>query len=537
MSYPGNLGDGQWQQVAPFSTPQPADRVDSGTRSFLFSTAGIVSLLAVAKFALQLGTAGRYGIFRDELYFLACARHLDWGYVEHPPLVDGVAWLAAHVFGTSLFGLRLLPALAGAMLVWMTAQVARQFGGGRFAQGLAAFAVLPVPVYLMLGHWLTMNAFEPLLWTAALSLATRMVVQDEPRYWLAIGAVWGVGLENKYSMLFAAAALLFALLLTPERRLLRSRWFVAGAALAALLFLPNLLWQARHGFPFLEFERHARLDGSRIVRTPWEFVADQCLIMNPLLAPLWVGGLTWLLLAPAARPYRFAGWIFLGTFVLLLALQAKNYYVAPAYPALLAAGAVALEQATAQRGRWLRGAYVAMVLLSGVILAPLVLPLLPVHALLRYQSTLGGWRPVRFERQPAGPLPEQFAGEFGWEDMARETGRVFNQLPEAQRQATAVFANDYGEAGAIDFFGPKYGLPPAISNHESYWLWGPRGYTGQSVIVLGSDGVGDREHFARVEAVGRVDHPLAREDEHFDIYLCQDPRTGLRAAWPSIKKW
>ena len=513
------------------------DCIDPPVQPLFFSAAMVVGLLVFAKFALQICTAGSYGIFRDELYFLACARHLDWGYVDHPPLIDGVTWLATHVFGASLFGLRLLPALAGAALAWMTAQMARQFGGGRYAQGMAAFAVLAVPVYLMLGHWLTMNAFEPLLWTAALWLALRMVAQDEPRYWLAIGAVWGVGMENKYSMLFPAAALVFALLLTPKRRLLGNRWFAAGVTLAALLFLPNLVWQARHGFPFLEFERNSRLDGSRLVRTPLAFIADQCVIMNPLLAPLWMGGLAWLLLAPGARSYRFAGWTFLGTFLLLLILKAKNYYVAPAYPVLFAAGAVALERGTAKRRVWLRSGFSALVLLSGMILAPLVLPLLPVHALLGYQRALGGWQPVRFERASSGPLPEQFAGEFGWEEMARETGRVFNRLSPEQRQTTAVFANDYSEAGAIDFFGPKYGLPPAISNHENYWLWGPRGYTGQSVIVLGSDGEGDREHFARVESVGRVDHPLARRDEHFELYLCREPRKGLQAVWPSIKKW
>ena len=516
---------------------ESTDCVDPSIQPRFFPTAVVVGLLIFAKFALQLGTAGHYGIFRDELYFLACARHLDWGYVDHPPLIAWVTWWAAHVFGTSLFGLRLLPALAGAALVWMTAQLARQFGGGRFAQGMAAFAVLPVPVYLMLDHWLTMNAFEPLLWTATLSLALRMVAQDEPRYWLGIGAVWGLGMENKYSMLFPAAALVFALLLTPERRLLGNRWFAAGVALAALLFLPNLLWQARHGFPFLEFERHSRLAGSRLVRSPFGFIADQCLIMNPLLVPLWMGGLAWLLLASGARTYRFAGWTFLGVLLLLLTLEAKNYYVAPAYPVLFAAGAVALEKGTADRWGWTRSAYPAVVLLSGVILAPLVLPLLPVQTLLEYQRALGGWQPVRFERQASEPLPEQFAGEFGWEDMARETGRVFNHLSAAQRQTTAIFANDYSEAGAIDFFGPKYGLPPAISNHETYWLWGPRGYTGQSVIVLGSNGEGDREHFARVQSVGRVDHPLARRDEHFELYLCQGFRNDLQTVWPSIKKW
>ena len=501
------------------------------------STAAVVALLALAKFAVQFATAGRYGIFRDELYFVACARHLAWGYVDHPPLIALATWVVVHVFGTSLYGLRLLPAVAGGALAWLTAQTARELGGGRFAQGMAAFAVLPVPIYLLLDHWLTMNAFEPLLWTAAGFLALRMIARDEPRYWVAIGALWGVGLENKYSMLFPAAALVGGLLLTPERRFLRSRWFAAGLGVAGLLFLPNLLWLARHGWPFLEFERHSRLDGGRLARGPLAFAADQALIMNPLLAPLWVGGLLFLLRAERARPFRCAGWAFVGVFGGLLLLRAKNYYVAPAYPMLFAAGAVALEGWTTQARRWVRGAYVAATLAAGVALAPFVLPVLPVETFVAYQRAWGGFQPVRFERHAGERLPQQFADEFGWEAMARETARAYHALPAAQRARTAVFANNYGEAAAVDFFGPKYGLPEAISSHVTYWLWGPRGYTGESVLVLGSDGAGDREHFRSVEAVGRVDDPDARADERFEIYRCEGLNQDLRDAWPEIRKW
>ena len=516
----------------------PTDGSDVAVRSGRYApVAVVVGLLALAKFAVQFATAGRYGIYRDELYFVDCARHLAWGYVDFPPLIALATWLEIHVGGNSLYGLRLLPALAGSALVWLTARTARELGGGRFAQGTAAFSVLPVPLYLLLNHWLTMNAFEPPLWTATLLLALRMRALDEARYWLAIGAVWGIGLENKYSMLFPAAALVAALLLTPERRLLRSRWFVAGVAVAGLLFLPNLLWQARHGWPFLEFERHARLDGSRLLRSPWGFVGDQILIMNPLLAPLWMGGLVWLLRAERARPYRFVGLAFLGIFGVMLVLRAKNYYVTPAYPALFAAGAVRLEAGTANAWHWVRGAYATAVLAAGLSLAPFVLPILPVPTFLAYQSAAGGFQPLRWEKSREGALPQQFADEFGWEEMTRATARAFYNLPEAQRRSTALFANNYGEAGALDFFGPRYGLPTAISNHANYWLWGPRGYTGQSVLVLGSDGEGDREHFRSVEAVGRVGDPYARADEHFELYFCRDLNQDLHDFWPEIRKW
>jgi 4-amino-4-deoxy-L-arabinose transferase-like glycosyltransferase len=497
----------------------------------------VVALLAFAKFAIQFATAGQYGIFRDELYYVALARHLAWGYVDEPPLIALVTWFSIHVFGTSLYGLRVLPAVAGGALVWVTAEIARELGGGGFARCLAACAVIPVPIYLMLNHWLTMNAFEPLLWTALFWAAARMVSRVEPRYWLAVGALCGIGLENKYSMVFPAAALAFGLLLTPERRMLKTWWAAAGAAIAFGLFLPNLLWLIGHDFPFLAFERLQRLSGDRILRSPLAFIGDQIVIMNPLLAPLWGGGLVWLLISQTLRRYRFLGWAFLSIFLALLILKAKNYYVAPAYPVLFAAGAVALERATQIGARWLRSAYAGSVLAAGLVLAPFVLPVLPVDDFLAYQRAFGGFTPIRWEKTGPGLLPQQFADEFGWEDMARKTALVFNALPEAERKDAAIFGNNYGESAAIDFFGPKYGLPPAIGKDVSYWVWGPRDYTGATVIVLGSDGTGDRAHFRTVEAVGRVGDAYARANERFDIYLCRDLSTSLDALWPALKGW
>jgi hypothetical protein len=292
-----------------------------------------------------------------------------------------------------------------------------------------------------------------------------------------------------------------------------------------------------HDFPFLAFERGQRMSMERIARGPPAFVADQIMIMNPLLAPLWIGGLAWLLVGRPARAHRFLGWAFLGVFLPLLVLRAKNYYVAPAYPVLFAAGAVALERATEFRARWFRGAYAGAVLAAGLFLAPFVLPVLPVEGFLAYQRAFGGFTPVRLERTGPSLLPQQFADEFGWDEMARKTALVFNGLSEAERNDAAIFANNFGEAAAIDFFGPRYGLPRAIGKDVNYWLWGPRGYTGRAVIVLGSDGTGDREHFRSVEAAAHVGDAYSRANEHFDIYFCRGLTTDLNALWPRMKGW
>ncbi len=552
-----------------------------------------VGLLAVLKVGIHLATAGRYGIFRDELYYLARARHLAWGYVDHPPLIALMTWVAMHLFGTSLLGLRVLPALAGGALVWMAAQVARELGGGRFAQMLAAFAVIPVPIYLILDHWLTMNAFEPLLWTGVVWAVVRMLAQDEPRYWVVLGALVGVGMENKYSIALLACGLVVGLLLTPQRRLLWNWWFAAGVGVATVLFLPNLVWLWRHGFPFLEFERHSRMAGSRIVRGPAAFLWDQALLINPVVAPLALAGVVWLV---RERRFRAVGWAVLFVTVALMAVHGKNYYLSPMYAAVIAAGAVWLERVTkgmgyqliavsselrvkvvgaterqlserdtsplsSQRARgerghpsfwgrsgplthtaqgrrnWVRVGYVGAMATSGLVLAPLVMPILAVPRLLAYERIWHGFTPVRIEALPDDRLPQYFADEFGWEQMVQETAAAFHRLPREEQARTAIFANNYGEAGAIDFFGPKYGLPAAISKNETYWLWGPRGYTGDEVLVLGSDGKGDREHFRSVETVGTVDEPNAREIEHFDVYLCRGLNGDLRVFWPKLKAW
>jgi hypothetical protein len=496
----------------------------------------IVLLLALAKFLFHLLTAGRYGIFRDELYYLACSEHLDFGYVDQPPLIALVAWVARHLFGESLIGLRLLPALAGAATVWLTGKLSREMGGGVFAQALAALAVIAAPIYLILHHWLTMNAFEPLLWVACAWCIVRAINQSDPQYWLAFGLLLGLGMENKYTTAFFALAVVGALLLTPQRRFLSNAWIWIGALCSLLIFLPNLLWLIRHHFPFLELLHNIRGTGRDVVRAPLAFILDQAMLTNPILFPLWLGGLGWLFLNRDGSRYRILGWIYLLMLVAFIALKGKNYYLSASYPMLFAAGAVAFEKLTRARGRWSRLAYVALIVGATGFLAPTVAPILSPEIYIGYQKAIG-LEPPKAENQPTGPLPQHFADEFGWEEMAREVGRIYHDLPPDQRAVTAIFANSYGQAGAIDFFGKKYGLPKAISNHQNYWYWGPRNYTGESVIVLGSDGTGDREHFASVEPVGRTDHPYSRRDEHFEIFLCRDLNTTLPALWPKAKKW
>ena len=417
----------------------------------------------------------------------------------------------------------------------MTARIAREWGGGRFAKFLAALSIAPVPIYLILQHWLTMNAFEPLCGAGIFWAASRTILRQEPRYLVLIGISAGIGLEDKYSIVFPLAGLLLGILLTTERKWLRSPYLAISVGVAVLLFLPNLLWLIHHGFPFLEFERNSRQSDSRILRGPVSFLVDQARIMNPVLAPLWLLGLGWFFTkqGKALRPIGIAA---LFVILLLLGMQAKNYYVSPVYPILFASGSVILERLSAQR-LWLRAAYPVCIVISGCLLAPLVMPILSPQRFFAYHRLWHGFTPVIFEDQPERPLPQYFSDEFGWEAMTQTTAQIFHSLSEQEQAHKAIFANDYGQAAAVDFFGPRYGLPASISKAESYWLWGPRQYDGQSAIVLGSDGRGDREHFRSVEAAGQVNFVCSRDDERYTIFMCRGIYAPLGVVWPRMKAW
>lgn len=512
-------------QVPPRSTSNSVEKLGPA----------IVLCLAGTKLLFHLLTASRYGIFRDELYYLACGEHLDWGYVDQPPLIGLIAWIARKLFGDWLIGLRLLPALAGATTVWLTGKLTREMGGGAFAQILAALAVIAVPIYLVLHHWLTMNAFEPLIWIGCVWCIVRAINRGDVRCWVWFGVLAGLGMENKYTTAFFVFAVVVGLVLTRERRFIVTPHLWIGAAIALSIFLPNLIWLVRHDFPFLELMHTIRRTHRDVVRGPIAFVLDQAAIMNPVLFPLWLGGLLRLFFGRDGRRFRILGIIYVVMLATFIVLRGKNYYLASIYPVLFAAGAIGFEEITVLRN-WARPGYALVVAGSIIVLAPTVAPILSPQRAITYQKRLG-FEPPKAENQRTGPLPQYFADEFGWEEMARETSRIYNSLPPDERARTAIFANSYGQAGAIDFFGPQVGLPKVICKHQSYWLWGPRNYNGSIVIVLGSDGRGDREHFATVEVTGRSEHPYSRRDEHFDIFLCRGFTGDLREAWPKMKKY
>jgi hypothetical protein len=492
---------------------------------------GVVLCIAACKLLVHFYASWHDGYFRDELYYLACSGHLAWGYVDQPPLIALIAWVVRSTIGDSLPAIRLLPALAGAGEVVLTALIARELGGKKVAQGLAALSVLVAGGVLGIDSVLSMNAFEPLFWMGCAWVVIRIVKTGDQKLWIWFGILAGLGLENKHSMLIFGAGLVAGLILTPQRKVFASPWIWIAGGIAFLIFLPNLLWNIEHHFPFIELQKNIRNSGRDVPLSPLAFFGQEIVTMHPLTLPIWLAGL-WFYFSRAGKPFRALGWAWIFTAAVIVTVSPRVYYLYTAYPILFAAGAVFWEG----QAHWRRYVWPIGLVASGIIVVPFAIPLLPPETYIRYSRALH-FGPPAIETHRLGPLPQFFADRFGWEEMTATIAGVYNNLPAEVRPKTAIFGQNYGEAGAIDMFGPKYGLPPAISGHQSYFFWGPRGYSGESMIVMHGEQEDLESKFAEVRKVASVYHPYSMPFEHFDVFYCRGLKQPLEVAWPSVKHW
>ena len=509
----------------------------AGWRAVALSETAVLAGLAAAKLVIQFAGIRHYGVFRDELYYMACGEHLAWGYVDQPPLIALIAWLARHLLGSSLLAIRIWPALAGAAVVFFTGVLARELGGGRFAQFLAAVSIFLAPGFLAFDSFFSMNAFEPLFWLLCAWIAVRIAKGASPRWWLAFGALAGIGLENKHSMLVFGFGLVAGLLLSGEWKLFRSKWLWIGGAIALALFLPNLLWEARHGWPQIEVVRNARLY-KNIPISPLRFLGEQVAFVGPLTLPVWLGGLSWYFFTREGKRFRFLGWTYLIVMAVFIGGHGKSYYPLPVYPLLMAAGGVAIEQLAESWNRvQLRVTYPALLAIGGLVALPFGVPVLSVDAFLRYSHMLPYSKAVTTEKDAAqAELPQLYADMFGWDNTAATVARVYRNLPAAERADCAILGGNYGETGAIDYYGPSLGLPKAIGGHNSYYYWGPRGYSGACVIIFGERSDEFIKLFGDVQLAATADNPHAMPNEqHIPVYICRKPVAPLSVLWPHFK--
>jgi 4-amino-4-deoxy-L-arabinose transferase-like glycosyltransferase len=487
---------------------------------------------------LVLNYLGGYGIFRDELYYLACAEHPATGYVDQPPLSILILAVSRLIIGDSLFALRFLPALASGATLFLVGLIVRDLGGGTRAQIFACIAWTCSPINLGIFGIYQINVFDVLAWALALKAFSGLMRAPSPRQWLLLGLLLGLGLMNKISVLWLCAGIAAGIVFSERREMLRTPWPYAAAGIALLLFLPYVLWNVAHDFAHLEFIRNAG-GGKYAGLTPWSFLQGQLLIENPVTFPVWFGGLLVLAFAPGMRTFRPLAVVYAVAMVILLVNgHSKAEYLSAAYPPLFAGGGVLAERLVTTRWRrWLGGAYCALVVITGAALAPFALPVLPVETYIRYADALGV-APSTSESMQLERLPQFYADMFGWERKATDVAAVYNALPEADRKRCAIFANNYGRCAAIDYYGPRLGLPKAIGDHNNYWLWGPRGYTGELVIILGGALADKKQVFDSVRVAAISSAPLCMPYENnLAIYVCRGLKVPLADFWPRLKHY
>ena len=524
-----------------------------GRQSFLAQGMAIIWAIALAKLLFHCYFNNRYGYFRDEFDYIACGDHLAWGYVDQPPLIPFLIHICRAVLGDSLRSIRFIPALASSLLVVQTAVLARELGGRRFAVLLSAICAVIVPQYLSNGSLLGTNCLEPNLWMGCAYFAILAIKRNDPRYWLWFGVVAGLGMEEKYSIAVFGLGIVVGLLLTEQRRAFLDKWIWLGGLAAFLIFLPNLLWNIHHDWPFAQLIHNIKADGRDVVLGPIQFFLQQLLLVNPLTLPIWLRGLLFLLFSARLRPYRALGWCYLVCYAVFFVLHGKIYYLAPVYPMLLAAGAVVIEGAMdgrtdgganlcpesgRRRLQWLKPVIIGVLLADGAYLSPIVIPILSPDHFLAYAKALPFKLPVTEHSHDRAALPQWYSDQFGWQEIVDETAVAWNRIPADQRQDCGIFAQDYGQAGAIDFLGRRYGLPQSLSGHQTWFLWGPRGYSGNCMIVLDDSRTRLGELWEHVEYVGTsADNRYALEKQ-IDVYICHGSKFGtLAQLWPQVKRW
>lgn len=494
-------------------------------------------LLPLGYLALQIGISGfhGYGYFIDELYYIACSKRPALGYVDHPPLAPLLLLLSRRILGDSIPAIRFLPALTGSLTVWLAGLTARKLGGGTTAQSIAMVSVIIAPVFLALFGIFTVNAFEILLGTAMSWVLVTLLQTGDGRWWIPFGALAGLGLLNKHTFVLLGAGLIAGLAMTPARNHLRDRRFWLGGLLALVLFSPNLIWQIRHDWVSLEFYRSATLL-KNVSTSPIGVILGQLFPAHPAALPVWLAGLWYCFFHEEGRRYRPLGWCFVTVLgVLILTGSSRPDRIAALYPFLFAAGGVALEQRFARRGgAWLRPALFALLILGGLVLAPLSIPLLPPDAMARYAATLDVTPQI--ERGKASHVPQWFADRFGWEEMVDKVAEVYSRLPEADRASTLLVADNYGKAGALELFGPARGLPRVISTHNNYHLWGPGDTSARVVIAVGSDREDLEQVFTDVEQAATLGCSYCYYDGE-PIWVARGLKIDIQQSWPMFREF
>ncbi len=513
--------------------------IEFDIKRILSSPLAVLIYLSLLKLLFPLLTSADFEFHRDEFLYMAMGDHPALGYLEVPPFIAMVAKLTKILLGESLYAMRFFPSLAGVFTLLLTGLIAKEFGGGSFAQIFSAVAYLLALVYLRMNLFLMPVSFDLFFFVLAVYLLIRIFRNNRPRLWILLGIVTGVGLLNKYTMLLFGFGAFISILFTSHRNLLKDNWPYISAGIALLIWSPNLLWQIQNDLPFFD---HMRILAERQLSNvnPVNFLLTQVL-MNLYAAPVWIAGLFYLLFGKQLRTYRGLGWMYMSLLGLMLLLGGKVYYLAPAYPMLIAAGAVACEYFVWRiNWHWLKPVFFTILIVGNISLIPIGIPLLSVDQMIKYfdfgSKYMGIGEALRWETGQMHELPQDYADMLGWEQMVSTVAKTYHSLPDSVQEKCAIYASNYGEAGALDYYGKYYNLPKCISKGGSFWSWGYRDYLGDWLITVGARKSFVLQHYGAVDEGTPFYYPHARESG-MPILIAYQQKRSLYKIWQLLKEY
>jgi 4-amino-4-deoxy-L-arabinose transferase and related glycosyltransferases of PMT family len=474
-----------------------------------------------------------YGIHRDEFLYLAMGRHLHLWRMDFPPAIALIAQFSHTLLGDSLFAIRFMPAIAAGTMVFLSATIVRHLGGDRFSQGLAALAVVCCPLFLRAGNLFQPVVFDQLAWTIALYTLVRLVQTENPKWWIWFGVAAGLGLLTKFSAIFFGTAALIAIIITPERRWFATRWPWLAILIAIVIGSPSVVGQIALGYPVLIQMRD--LKAAQLDRvTPTAFMRGQLLYGPGVM--LAIAGVVALIADKRLRRFSVVAWTCVFAFLILMILHGKSYYVGPIYPTLFAAGAVTLGSIpSASLRRSAQWVAVVLIVAYGAVILPLGLPILPPDRMTEYAHAIGATSALRTNQGQLDRLPQDYADMLGWPEQVAAVAKVYNSLSPADKAQAVIIADNYGEAGAIDYYGPRYGLPKVVSATGTYWFFGPGAKPGDVAVTVGVDGPTLKQFWAESQLITTVGDPWSvMEERVVPIYVSRRPFKTLQQVWPSL---
>lgn len=509
--------------------------IDTSPSKTLQSPIAIAFYFSAFVILLHFVSITRFDYFRDEFYYLACADHLSFGYVDHPPISILILKIIRSLLGESLVAIRLLPVIGSGLFVLLAGLLAREMGGKKTAVALACTAAIAPVGNFILFHFYSMNFIDMIFWEVIIFIVLRIINTENPKYWILFGIATGLGLENKISILFLGFGIFVGLLLTKERNYFRSPYLWIGGGISLILFTPYILWNIVHGWPTLQFMENATRFKMASV-SPFQFFINQIIYNNPVSLLIWIPGLLYFFFHSDGKKYRLFGWMYLAIYILFTVQQAKDYYLAGIYPVLFAGGALFWEKWITRKQRsYITPILITFILIPTLLIAPVCLPILSIKTTIKLTKILGLTQHSS-ENHRLTVLPQHYADMFGWRQMVEKVAKAYNSLSPQEKNSCIIYGDNYGVAGAIRLFGKKYSLPTAYSGHNSYFYWPPPlDFQPQVIIIIGGDKKDHEESLESVIQVDETDNDYAIPHEnHKPIYIGRGLKKSLKQIWPTV---